>query len=81
MDTTTLTGVIGAAVLLVAFGANKFGKLKTSSFSYDLLNVIGAGLLTWYAVLLNSVPFFVLEGIWTLVALRSILQRFLARKP
>lgn len=79
MDSTTLIGVIGAALLLIAFGAEKFKKLSNDSFTYDFLNLLGAGLLTWYAVLLNSTPFFVLEGIWTLVALQGIVRRFLKK--
>jgi hypothetical protein len=80
MDSTTLVGVLGAGLLLAAFGAEKFKKLSNDSFSYDFLNLFGAGLLTWYAVLLSSTPFIILEGIWTLVALQGIIKRALKKK-
>lgn len=78
MDPTVLLliGALGAALLLAAFSLQKFGILSEKQMSYDFLNLAGAGLLTWYAVLLNSVPFVVLEGIWTLVAGWYLLERF-----
>lgn len=76
MDTTTLIGVIGAGLLLIAFIVNELKKLSVDSFWYDLLNLVGAGLLVWYALLLHSWPFVVLEGIWALVSLKDILGKF-----
>lgn len=71
-----LIGSSGAGLLLVAFSLQKFGVLSEKSLLYDLLNLAGAGLLTWYAVLLSSWPFIVLEGIWTIVAGHYFLNRF-----
>ena len=75
MDTTTLIGVIGAGLLLCAFIANEFKKLSVESFWYDFINLVGAFFLVWYAVLLNSLPFIVLESIWALVSLRDVVRR------
>ena len=80
MDTTTLIGVLGAGTLLVAFIANEMKKLTVDSFWYDFLNLIGAALLAWYAVLLNSIPFLILEGIWALVSLRDVIQRLAGKE-
>ncbi len=79
MDTTTLIGVIGAGLLLIAFVLNEFKKLSTESLAYDALNLVGASFLVWYAILLQSIPFLVLEGIWALVSLRDVFLD-LARK-
>ncbi len=76
---TLAIGACGALLLLVAFAAEKFGRLESDSVLYDSLNLLGAGLLTAYAVLLGSWPFIVLEGIWALVAGRYFLKR-LARQ-
>lgn len=72
-----LVGSLGALFLLVAFSFQKFGILSEKSWKYDLLNMVGAGLLTWYAILLYSWPFIVLEGIWTLVAGWYLIRRLL----
>lgn len=69
MDMTTLIGAGGAALLLAAFALNEFNILDGESRIYQLINLLGAALLTWYAILLHSAPFIVLEGIWTAVAL------------
>ncbi len=65
--------------MLVAFALQKFGLLRESSLAYDLLNLLGAAFLTWYAVLLHSWPFIVLEGIWALVALWYVGKRLAVR--
>lgn len=72
---TLVIGTAGAAFLLAAFALEKFGILKNDSFPYDVLNLVGAGLLTWYAFLLNSWPFIILEGIWALVAFSYFIRR------
>jgi hypothetical protein len=44
------------------------GKIKTDSFAYLLLNFFGAGIACLASVLLNYMPFVILEGCWTLVS-------------
>lgn len=72
MDFLTLIGACGAALILVAFVANEFGKLTARSLAYDLLNLAGAGFLLWYGVALAAWPFVVLNAIWALVAFRDV---------
>lgn len=72
---TLFIGTLGAFLLLVAFCLEQFDVISDKSYAYDGLNLVGAGLLAWYAVLLGSVPFIVLEGIWALVAAYYIARR------
>ena len=74
MDTITLIGVAGAGLMLIAFVGNQLGTMSAESLLYDVLNFIGGVLLVWYAVLLHSVPFMILEGIWALVAFRDVIK-------
>ncbi len=74
MDTTLLIGILGAALLLVAFALDELDILADHSPGFNLLNLLGAGLLAWYAVLLDSWPFILLEGIWALIALRYLVK-------
>ena len=71
-DATIIIGTAGMLCLLVAFVLDLFKKLDQDSVRYNLLNVIGAALLTYYAYMLRSVPFAVLEGIWGLFALYKL---------
>lgn len=67
-------GIIGAAIILFAFVLNQFGIWETTDFKYDLVNLIGGGLLVWYAIQIESWPFIVLNGVWTAVSLRDVIQ-------
>lgn len=66
-------GALGAFIILIAFILNQFGIWKNSDIRYDLVNVIGSILLIWYAVLLSSTPFIVLNIVWGSVSLRDVM--------
>ncbi len=74
MDIITIIGALGALIILIAFILLEIEKLSSESMWYDALNLIGGALLAYYAWLLQSWPFLVLNGIWTLVALRDVLR-------
>ena len=65
-------GIIGAMLILVGFVLNELHKLDQDSLAYDLINLVGSCLLTIYAWLLGSIPFFVLNMIWALLSLRDV---------
>jgi hypothetical protein len=65
-------GIVGAAIILIAFILNQLGKWPTSSNSYDLANLIGSAILTYYAYTLGSWPFMVLNSVWFLVSLKDV---------
>ncbi len=73
MDSTTLIGVVGAAFILLFFILSEVGKVHTGDTSYSLGNFIGSGLLCTYSIIIASVPFAILEGIWALTALHSLI--------
>ncbi|MEJ0053965.1 MAG: hypothetical protein WDN10_04570 [bacterium] len=70
-----IIGTIGAAVLLAAFALEQTGVITDKSYAYDCANVIGSGLLGWYAFVGHVYPFVVLEVVWATVALYYILGR------
>ncbi len=61
--------IVGALLILVPFAASQLGRLKTSSLSYQMMNVIGAGTLTVVALLERQYGFILLEGVWTIMSL------------
>lgn len=71
-----IIGFTGVSILLVAFLLNLWGKLSQNSIGYILLNIIGAGLACLASVLINYVPFIILEGTWTLVSLIALVNYF-----
>ena len=67
-----IIGIIGATIILIAFFMNQIGKWKTDDLVYDLVNTVGSGILIVYAVILQSIPFIILNGVWALVSLRDV---------
>ncbi len=65
--------VVGALFILIPFAANQFGRLNTSSFVYQLMNLLGSGTLAAIALAEQQVGFILLEGIWALVSLWGVL--------
>ena len=78
INLTLIIGTIGMLFLLIAFVLNLFNKFTQGTVFYNILNIIGGGLLIYYAYALNSIPFLILEAVWTLFAtykLITILQK------
>lgn len=77
MDSTTLIGTAGAAIILIAFIQNQRNKWKQTDLIYDGMNTLGSAILCSYAVLLQSWPFLVLNGVWLLVSAKDVLSYFI----
>ena len=69
INITLIIGTIGMLFLLTAFVLNLFKKVTQDSTTYNIFNIMGGGLLTYYAYALNSLPFLILEAIWTMFAI------------
>ena len=70
-----LVGSVGVFLLLVAFFLNLFGRLRHTARTYQAMNAVGAGLSCYASYLIGFVPFVVLEGTWSLVAIVALLGR------
>ncbi len=74
MTNTDWIGFIGVAILLTAFFLNLRDIIKKESLTYLLMNLIGAGIACMASVLLNYLPFIILEGCWTIVSTLSLIS-------
>ncbi len=74
MTLSVIIGSIGVGLLLVAFLLNLFGWLDQRSRIYAVLNIIGAGLSCYASLLIDYIPFVVLEATWTIVALVGLFR-------
>lgn len=72
-------GFIGVSLLLIAFLLNLAGKLHKDSLLYILLNLIGAGMACLASLLINYLPFVILEGTWTLVSIVALVNFIIRR--
>ena len=67
-------GACGVGLLLVAFLLNLFGVLPRGSRSYQSLNAAGASLACYAALMIEFLPFVVLEATWAIVALVALVR-------
>ncbi len=80
VDFVVIIGIIGMLFLLSAFVGNMFKRISPDSILYNALNIAGCGLLVYYALVLNSIPFLILEGVWGLFAVYNIFVVFKKKK-
>lgn len=74
MSYTDIISTIGVSLILFAFFLSTFKFLQEKSKLYFVLNVIGGAFACYGSVLLGSVPFIILEGIWSLVAIIGLIK-------
>ncbi|MHB8206128.1 CBU_0592 family membrane protein [Mucilaginibacter sp.] len=70
MKESDIIATTGVVILLIAFLLN----LPANSTPYTLMNFIGAGLCGYSSYLIKFYPFVVLETIWALFALASLIK-------
>ncbi len=65
-------GLVGGILLLVGFWRTSIGQWKTTSFWYELDNLLGCALLLLYAWQKHAYVNIVLNVIWGIVAFRGL---------
>ena len=65
----------GAALILLAFWALQTKRMGPDQASYQLLNLVGAGLLATAATMTGSWSFVLLNAVWALVAAWALVRR------
>jgi hypothetical protein len=72
MNTTLIIGLFGSAIILIFFLLEQTHKISNESIWYDGGNFIGSALLVVYAILLSSIPFLILNGVWAIFSLKDV---------
>ncbi|HLD01102.1 MAG TPA: hypothetical protein VJC39_05125 [Candidatus Nanoarchaeia archaeon] len=74
-----LIGIAGMILLVLAFALNIFTRSWNSrTVKYNMFNLIGSGLMMYYAYTLYSWPFMILNLVWFTFALVELgkLEKF-----
>jgi DMSO/TMAO reductase YedYZ heme-binding membrane subunit len=71
--------VVGALLILAAFGAVQFERMSPASRLYLTLNLVGSVILAVLAVTSSQWGFVLLEGVWALVSAWGLIATW--RKP
>lgn len=75
MSTSDWIATIGVSILLIGFGMNLLKIITADSYLYLSLNFLGSFLAGIAAVMINLVPFIVLEAVWAVVSLLGIIKK------
>jgi hypothetical protein len=67
-------GTTGVGLILLAYFLNTFSWLPKNGKLFFGMNILGAALACYASVLINYVPFIVLEGVWCIVSIAGLLQ-------
>jgi hypothetical protein len=68
-----LIQIVGALLILVAFGAVQFDRMRPESGTYLTLNLIGSAILAVIAVVASQWGFVLLETVWAAVSAWGLL--------
>lgn len=67
-------GFLGVFQILLAYCLNVIGKITNKHIAFISLNLVGASMACLASILLNYWPFIILEAVWALVSLYSLLK-------
>jgi hypothetical protein len=74
MEPMQVAGFGGAMLILFAYIAHQLKRMDPRAPLYNLLNTVGAGVLTYIAFHPFQTGFVVLEGTWTVVSVIALLK-------
>jgi hypothetical protein len=66
--------IVGALTILIAFAAAQAGRLRQRTVTYQLLNLLGSGVLAGIAAVQLSWGFLLLEGSWAVISLLGLIN-------
>lgn len=76
MNATDWIGFSGVFILLAAYILQLIRKISSGGMIYSMLNFIGAAMACLASVMIDYLPFVILEGVWALVSLWAVLNFF-----
>ena len=67
-------GTIGVGLVLLAYFLNTMKMVPENGKLFFFLNIIGGALSCYAAILIDFIPFTVLEAIWTVVSMYGFVK-------
>ncbi|WP_394759804.1 hypothetical protein [Flavobacterium sp.] len=74
MNYNDLIGSLGVSIVLVAYFLNIYSLIKKDGLLFYSLNILGATIACYASVLINYMPFIILEGTWAIVSIFGLLK-------
>ena len=79
MNLNDWIGTMGVGIILIAYFLNNFSFIKRNGNFYYALNIAGASIACYTSLLIDYIPFVILEGTWAFLSLISLLKNI--KKP
>ncbi len=79
MDLSLIFGLSGMFLLLIVFMLELFEALDAENPIYIIVNIAGSALMAYYALLIDSLPFLILNCVWCLASVYDIMRISLKR--
>lgn len=76
MNTSDVIGSIGVMLMLVPFILNIADQLSNDSPMYIIPNLIGSGMACTASIMIDYLPFVILEGAWCCASIWAIYVYF-----
>ena len=73
MNYNDIVGTIGVGIILIAYFMNIFSFIKDGVLFY-VMNIIGASLACYASILINYLPFIILEATWAMVSVLGLVK-------
>jgi lipid-A-disaccharide synthase-like uncharacterized protein len=77
---TEIIGIAGAMIVLIGFLSRDSKKYGVGTIPYLFANFIGSVFLIIYAIILNSLPFIILNTVWGLDSLWFLIVKIFKKK-
>ena len=74
MEMQDLLGALGVGLILLAYFLSIFSFIEKEGSLFFLLNIVGSALACIASVLIQYIPFVVLEGVWFLVSVLGFMR-------
>lgn len=69
-----MIGTMGVGLILLAYFFNTFSLIPKDGRLFFCMNIIGAALACYASLLINYIPFIILEGVWCLVSVAGFIK-------
>ncbi|WP_396210856.1 hypothetical protein [Flavobacterium sp.] len=76
MSYNDIVGTIGVGIILIAYFMNIFSFIKKDGVLFYVMNIMGASIACYASILINYLPFIILEATWAMVSVFGLVKVF-----
>ena len=66
--------ILGALLVLTAYGAHQIERLRYDTYTYQVLNLIGGAALLVAAITTRQAGLIIMEGAWTVISAGGLIK-------